>query len=320
MLLGSEAMIVSEKPVAPQQQGSEPGGRTLAGCVTDALGDLLAEPLAAGLYLVATPIGNLGDITLRALSVLARADVIYCEDTRHSAKLLQHYAIAAKTRPFHEHNEDREIDRAIRDLEAGKRIAVISDAGTPLLSDPGFRLVRAAAAAGIAIVSVPGPSAALTALTASGLPTDAFFFAGFLPPKQAARRARLAELSRIPGSLVIFEAPHRVAEALADMADVLGNRAAVIARELTKLHEEIARGDLSTLAAATAGETLKGEIVLVVGPGQAQPVSDEKINARLAEALNDMSLKDAAKALADELGVPKARIYALGIKAKDRDP
>jgi 16S rRNA (cytidine1402-2'-O)-methyltransferase len=288
--------------------------------VTGEIADLLAKPLTPGLYLVATPIGNLADMTLRALSVLARADIIYCEDTRHSAKLLQHYAIHAKTRPFHEHNEEREIERAIRDLESGKRIAMISDAGTPLLSDPGFKLVRAAAAAGVPVISIPGPSAALTALTASGLPTDFFFFAGFLPPKQAARRARLAELSQIPGSLVIFEAPHRVAEALADMADVLGERAAVIARELTKLHEDIARGSLRTLAEATFGETLKGEIVLVVGPGRAEPVSDETINARLAEALEGMSLKDAAKALADELGVPKARIYGLGIKAKDRSP
>jgi 16S rRNA (cytidine1402-2'-O)-methyltransferase len=160
----------------------------------------------------------------------------------------------------------------------------------------------------------------LAALTASGLPTDSFFFAGFLPPKQAARRARLVELSQIPGSLVIFEAPHRVAEALADMADVLGERAAVIARELTKLHEDIVRGSLRTLAEATFGETLKGEIVLVVGPGRAEPVSDETINARLAEALEGMSLKDAAKALADELGVAKARIYGLGIKAKGRSP
>jgi 16S rRNA (cytidine1402-2'-O)-methyltransferase len=246
--------------------------------------------------------------------------VIYCEDTRHSAKLLQHYAIAAKTRPFHEHNEEREIERAISDLESGKRIAMISDAGTPLLSDPGFKLVRAAAAAGVPVISIPGPSAALAALTASGLPTDSFFFAGFLPPKQAARRARLVELSQIPGSLVIFEAPHRVAEALADMADVLGERAAVIARELTKLHEDIVRGSLRTLAEATFGETLKGEIVLVVGPGRAEPVSDETINARLAEALEGMSLKDAAKALADELGVAKARIYGLGIKAKGRSP
>ena len=311
---------MSEKPIASHQQGGAPSGRKLGDSVADEISEHLAEPLAPGLYLVATPIGNLADITLRALSVLSRADVIYCEDTRHSAKLLQHYAIAAKTRPFHEHNEDREIDRAIRDLEAGKRIAVISDAGTPLLSDPGFRLVRAAAAVAIPIVPVPGPSAALAALTASGLPIDAFFFAGFLPPKQAARRARLSELSGIPGSLVIFEAPHRVAEALADMADVLGNRAAVIARELTKLHEEVVRGDLSSLAATTADETLKGEIVVVVGPRQALPISDEKINARLAEALNEMSLKDAAKALADELGVPKARIYGLGLKARDKRP
>ena len=298
-------------------RGSE-RGRSLTGCGMDEIGDLLAKPLAPGLYLVATPIGNLADITLRALSVLSRADVIYCEDTRHSAKLLQHYGIAAKTRPFHEHNEERETERAIRDLESGKRIAMISDAGTPLLSDPGFKLVRAAASAGIPVISVPGPSASLTALTASGLPTASFFFAGFLPPKQAARRARLAELSQIPGSLVIFEAPHRVAETLADMADVLGERPAAIARELTKLHEDIARGSLRTLAEATFGETLKGEIVLVVGPGQAEPVSDETISARLAEALEDMSLKDAAKALAEELGVPKARIYGLGIKVKGR--
>jgi 16S rRNA (cytidine1402-2'-O)-methyltransferase len=308
---------VSEDPSPSPQKGSE-GGRSLGDCVKGEIADLLAKPLAPGLYLVATPIGNLADMTLRALSVLSRADVIYCEDTRHSAKLLQHYAIAVRTRPFHEHNEEREIERAIRDLESGKRIAMISDAGTPLLSDPGFKLVRAATAAGIPVISIPGASAALTALTSSGLPTDSFFFAGFLPPKQAARRARLAELSQIPGSLVIFEAPHRVAEALADMADVLGERPAAIARELTKLHEDIVRGSLRTLAEATFGETLKGEIVLVVGPGQAKPVSDETISARLAEALEGMSLKDAAKALAEELGVPKARIYGLGIKAKGR--
>jgi 16S rRNA (cytidine1402-2'-O)-methyltransferase len=277
---------------------------------------MLFEPLTAALYLVATPIGNLGDITLRALSVLARADVIYCEDTRHSAKLLQHYAIPTRTRPFHEHNEDREIERAIADLEAGKRIAIVSDAGTPLLSDPGFKLVRAAAAAGIAIIPIPGASALLAALTASGLPTDAFFFAGFLPPKQAARRARLAELSQIPGSLVFYEAPHRVAETVADMASLLGGRQAVIARELTKLHEEVARGSLQTLAEATATEGLKGEVVIVVEPRQAEAVTDEALGARLADALEVMSLKDAAKALADELGVPKARVYGLGIKAK----
>jgi 16S rRNA (cytidine1402-2'-O)-methyltransferase len=277
----------------------------------------LAEPLAPGLYLVATPIGNLSDITLRALSVLARADVIYCEDTRHSAKLLQHYAIASRTRPFHEHNEDRESERILAELRSDRRVAIISDAGTPLLSDPGFKLVRAAAAEGIPVISVPGASALLSALTTSGLPTDSFFFAGFLPAKQAARRGRLSELSQIPGSLVFYEAPHRVAESIADMADLLGKRHAVVARELTKLHEELLRGSLIDLANTLTVDGLKGEVVIVIGPEQAQAVSDETLTARLAGALEVMSLKDAAKALADEFGVPKARVYGLGIKAKD---
>jgi 16S rRNA (cytidine1402-2'-O)-methyltransferase len=180
-------------------------------------------------------------------------------------------------------------------------------------------LVRAAAARGILVTSVPGPSAVLTALTTSGLPTDAFFFAGFLPPKQAARRTRLSEIAQIPGTLVIFEAPHRVEETLIDMADVLGDRAAVIARELTKLHETIARGTLRALAADGAGRSLKGEIVIVIGPAEPQAVSDEMINARLNQTAEDMSLKDAAKAIASELGVPKSRVYALGVKAKDQN-
>lgn len=282
-----------------------------------AISDLLGEPLAPGLYLVATPIGNLGDITLRALSVLARADIIYCEDTRHSAKLLQHYAIATRTRPFHDHNEEREGERVIAELKSDKRVAIISDAGTPLLSDPGFKLVRAAAAEGIPIIAVPGASALLSALTTSGLPTDAFFFVGFLPPKQAARRARLAELSSVPGSLVFYEAPHRVAETISDMAHLLGGRQAAIARELTKLHEDVIRGSLAELAEATPVDGVKGEVVIVVGPEQAQAVSDEALTARLNGALEVMSLKDAAKALADEFGVPKARVYGLGIKAKE---
>jgi 16S rRNA (cytidine1402-2'-O)-methyltransferase len=311
-------VFVSEKPISTRQEVSEVRTRGLSDRVNRALNALVDEPLAPGLYLVATPIGNLADITLRALSVLARADVIYCEDTRHSAKLLQHYAIVTPTRPFHEHNEDREIERALKDIGSGKRIAVISDAGTPLVSDPGFKLVRAAAKAGFAIVSIPGPSAVLTALTASGLPMDVFFFAGFLPPKRAARRARLGELSQIPGSLVLFEAPHRLAETLHDMAEVLGDRAVVIAREMTKLHEEIVRGSLKALAEATQDAAPKGEIVLIVGPQEAQPIGDEAIRARLSEALEVMSLKDAAKALAEELGVPKARVYGLGIKARSR--
>ncbi len=277
---------------------------------------LLSEPLAPGLYLVATPIGNLADITLRALSVLARADVIYCEDTRHSAKLLQHYAIGTRTRPFHDHNEERESERIIELLKSDRCVAIISDAGTPLLSDPGFKLVRAAAAEGVPVIAIPGPSALLSALTTSGLPTDAFFFAGFLPAKQAARRTRLTELSHIPGSLIFYEAPHRTAETLSDMAGLLGVRQAVIARELTKLHEEIVRGSLADLATATPVDGLKGEVVIVVGPEQVQAISDEVLSERLAGVLEVMSLKDAAKALADEFGVPKSRVYGLGIKAK----
>ena len=302
----------SHQPEPLSVAASRPGARA-----QDAIVRMLSEPLEAGLYLVSTPIGNLGDITLRALGVLARADVVYCEDTRHSAKLLQHYSITARMRPFHEHNEDREIERAIGELQAGKRIAIISDAGTPLLSDPGFKLVRAAAQAGVPVVPIPGASALLAALTASGLPTDAFFFAGFLPPKQASRRARLAELSAIPGSLVFYEAPHRAAETLQDMAELLGERQAVVARELTKMHEEIARGSLAELA-GTAPADMKGEVVIVAGPAQAQAVSDEMLGDRLAGALKVMSLKDAARALADEFGVPKARVYGLGIKSKGR--
>jgi len=278
---------------------------------------LANDNLAAGLYLVATPIGNLGDITLRALSVMARADIVYCEDTRHSAKLLQHFAIHATTRPLHDHNEDSERARVLRDLDAGKRIALISDAGTPLISDPGFKLVRDCAAAGYAVHCIPGPSSVITAIAASGLPTDAFFFAGFLPPKQAARRARLSELKVVPGTLIFFEAPQRVADSLADMADVLGMRDAVMARELTKLHEEMARGSLEALAADAKLRDLKGEIVLVVGPATAVEVTDGDIASRLATALQSMSLKDAAKAVADALGVPKTRVYDLGLKIKD---
>ncbi len=310
-------MLVSRDPRAADRQQTPPQASKLADRVKEALEDLAADPLASGIYLVATPIGNLADITLRALAVLSCADIVYCEDTRHSAKLLQHYSIAGKTLPLHEHNEDREIERVLSEAEAGKRIAIISDAGTPLLSDPGFRLVRTAASRKIPVISIPGPSAVLTALTTSGLPTDAFFFAGFLPPKQAARRTRLAEIAQIPSSLIIFEAPHRVEDALVDMADVLGNRAAVVARELTKLHETMARGTLRALADQYAGSALKGEIVIVVGPPEPQAVSDDAISVRLDEMLGEMSLKDAAKTIAGELGVPKSRVYALGVRAKD---
>lgn len=279
---------------------------------------LASEPLAPGLYLVATPIGNLGDITLRALSVLLRSDIIYCEDTRHSAKLLQHFSLHATTRPLHDHNEDGERVRVMRDLAAGKRIALISDAGTPLISDPGFKLVRDCAAAGLPVHCIPGPSSVITAIAASGLPTDAFFFAGFLPPKQAARRSRLVQLKLVPGSLIFFEAPQRTSDSLADMSDVLGLREAVMARELTKLHEEMARGSLAELAADVKTRDLKGEVVIVVGPATAAEASDDDIAERLEAALQTMSLKDAAKAVSDALNVSKTRVYDLGLKRKQR--
>jgi len=274
----------------------------------------LAASLAPGLYLVATPIGNLGDITLRAISVLARADVVLCEDTRHSRTLLAHFAIPTPARAYHEHNAARERPRVLAELEAGRRVALISDAGTPLISDPGWKLARAALDAGHRVEALPGASAALAALTVAGLPTDAFFFAGFLPPKAAARRTRIAELQNVPATLLFFEAPSRVAETLADLAAVLGDRPAALARELTKLHEEVRRAPLSELAAAVEGQSIKGEVVVLVGPPQKAQITDADIAARLEGALKDMSLRDAAKAVAEALGVPKSRVYELGLR------
>ena len=272
--------------------------------------------LAPGLYVVSTPIGNLGDITLRAIAVLARADAVLCEDTRHSRTLLSHFGIGTPARPYHEHNAAKERPRVLADLAAGQRIALISDAGTPLVSDPGWKLVREAIDAGHRVEALPGASATLSALAVAGLPTDAFLFAGFLPPKSAGRRTRIAELAAVPATLVFFEAPSRIAETIADLATVLGARPAAIARELTKLHEEVRRAPLDRLAADLEGETLKGEAVILVGPPQQGEVSDDDIAVRLAAALEQMSLRDAAKAVADALGVPKSRVYDLGLRLR----
>jgi 16S rRNA (cytidine1402-2'-O)-methyltransferase len=282
----------------------------------DELTALLAQPLAPGLYLVATPIGNLGDITLRALATLARADVLYCEDTRHSGTLLAHYAMARSLRPYHEHNAQRERPRVLGELAAGKTVALISDAGTPLVSDPGYKLVREAVAAGHRVVALPGPSAPLAALASAGLPTDTFLFAGFLPPKSAARRTRLAELKDVPATLILFEAPSRLAESLADIASVLGAREAAVARELTKLYEEVRRGPPAELAAWAGEAHPKGEMVLLVGPPVPAAVTDADIAAKLTPMLPVMSLSDAAKAAAEELGVAKARVYDIGVALK----
>ncbi|HZP10338.1 16S rRNA (cytidine(1402)-2'-O)-methyltransferase [Methyloceanibacter sp.] len=288
----------------------------------EALSELMARPLEPGLYLVATPIGNLADISLRALAVLARADVIAAEDTRHSKKLLSHFAISAEMTAYHEHNAERERPKLIARLRAGESIALISDAGTPLISDPGYKLVREALDAGIAVRSIPGASAVLAALTSSGLPTDTFLFAGFLPPKQAARRNRLEQVKTAPATLIFFETGPRLGASLTDMAVVLGPRAAVIARELTKLHETISRGSLDKLAAeAEASGMLKGEFVVVVGPPEAEEtdVSDAKIVEQLEKALNLESFRDAVRSVAEVLQVPRSRVYEIGLKLKRTD-
>jgi 16S rRNA (cytidine1402-2'-O)-methyltransferase len=288
--------------------------------VTAELARHLGEPLVPGLYLIATPIGNLADISLRALATLAKSDVIYCEDTRHSRTLVAHYGIGRTLRPYHEHNAEEQRPRILADLARGARISLISDAGTPLVSDPGYKLVRDAIADSHTVIAIPGASAVLTALSVAGLPTDTFLFAGFLPPRSGARRSRITELATVPASLIFFEAPTRVAETLGDLAETLGDRPAAIARELTKLHEDVRRGPLTTLAEQFAQSEPKGEIVIVVGPPGATTATDEAITAALQAALIHMSLRDAAKAVADRLSVPKARVYDLGLKLKSDKP
>jgi 16S rRNA (cytidine1402-2'-O)-methyltransferase len=269
---------------------------------------------AAGLYVVATPIGNLRDITLRALDVLAAADVIACEDTRVTEKLMSRYGLAGQRLPYHEHNAERMRPLLIEKLRAGAVVALVSDAGTPLISDPGFKLVREAIAEGIAVTTLPGASAALAALVLSGLPSDRFFFQGFLPPKETARRRVLGEIATLPATLIVYETGPRLAATLADMAALLGDRPAAIARELTKLYEELSRGNLAALAAhyAAAGAP-RGEIVIVVGGADEAAaraaLSDDDVDAALEAALATMSVKDASAVVAEATGRPRREVY-----------
>jgi 16S rRNA (cytidine1402-2'-O)-methyltransferase len=286
-------------------------------------GNRFAAPkLAAGLYLVATPIGNLGDISIRALQTLAAADLIACEDTRVSRKLLEHYGIATAVTPYHEHNAQIARPKLISRIAQGSAVALISDAGTPLISDPGFKLVREATEAGLAVHAVPGASSVLTALTVSGLPTDRFFFEGFLPAKASQRRARIAELARIPASLLLFESGPRIAETLADLASAFGAREASICRELTKLHEEVRRALLPELAAHYASDAeTRGEFVIVIAPPaeQAQP-EQQDIDAMIRAALARISVKDAVVEIVAATGLPRRDIYQRALElAKDRD-
>ena len=264
------------------------------------------------LYLVATPIGNLADITHRALQVLRDVDLIACEDTRHTHKLLQHYGITTKTISYHEHNEPQRAAQLIDSLQQGSDVAVVSDAGTPSISDPGFRLVRAAIENEIPVVPVPGPSALISALIAAGLPTDEFFFAGFLPSRSNARRTRLGELRAVPGTLIFYEAPHRLAATLKDAHEILGEREAVVARELTKLHEEIRRGLLSELSKQYENEEPRGEIVVlidrnVIGATIQQSTSVATLVDRFEQ--DGLDHRAALKKAARELGLSRAEAY-----------
>ncbi len=272
-----------------------------------------AEKLAPGLHVVATPIGNLKDISFRALSTLAAADAVIAEDTRVTRNLLAYYGVATPLVAYHEHNAAVVRPHLVARLESGATLALVSDAGTPLVSDPGFKLVQEALEKGVHVTAVPGPSAVLAALVVAGLPTDRFFFEGFLPHKSGPRRARLAELAGVPGTLVFFESPRRIAETLTDAAAVLGPRPAAIARELTKLYETVRRDRLDALAAALAGEEPpRGEIVLLVAPPQAGAAEQAEVDldARLMEALETYSLKDAASVVAAATGQPRRQVYA----------
>lgn len=280
-----------------------------------------APALAAGLYLVATPIGNLRDITLRALDTLCAADVIACEDTRTAQRLLSAHGIRRPTLALHDHNEGAVADRLVARIAEGQAVALVSDAGTPLVSDPGYRLVQAALEAGVRVTSLPGPCAAIAALQLAGLPVDRFLFAGFLPAKSGARRRVLEELKPVAATLVFYEAPHRLLETLADAAAVLGPRPATVARELTKLFEEARRGSLTQLDAhyAEAGPP-KGEIVLLIGPPLPADAAEaaEDVDTLLRRALATLSVKEAAAAVAAATDRPRRDIYrrALDIAAE----
>jgi 16S rRNA (cytidine1402-2'-O)-methyltransferase len=271
---------------------------------------------ACGLYLVATPIGNLGDIGARAIAVLGAVDAVLCEDTRHSGRLMAALGLKTRLKPYHEHNAARVRPGLLDELARGASMALISDAGMPAIADPGHKLVKDAIDAGVLVTAVPGPSAVLMALVISGLPTDRFFFQGFLPAKASARRKALAELAPIPATLVLFESPHRLAPCLADAAAALGARPAAIARELTKLHEEVRRGSLEELAQALATEpTPKGEIVVVIGPpAEAQTaVDNETLDQLLAAALAEHGPSRAAALVAEQTGQPRAAVYKRAI-------
>ncbi len=270
-----------------------------------------SKPIEPGLYPVATPIGNLGDVTIRALEVLSAVDLIVCEDTRVTRTLLDRYGIKRPMAAYHEHNAARERPRMMAMLRGGMRLALVSDAGTPLISDPGYKLVEEAVAEGVKVIPIPGPSALLAALVAAGLPTDAFLYLGFLPARTTARRARLASFAGVPVTLICYEAPHRAAETLADMAEVLGpDRPGALARELTKRFEQVRRGTLAALAEGAVTDPPRGEIVLLAGPPLERPAPEEDLDALLKAALETTGPGQAAAEIAKATGLPRKDVYA----------
>ena len=278
-----------------------------------------AEPLAPGLHVVATPIGNMGDITIRALATLAAADTVLCEDTRTSGRLMERFAIRTRLQPYHEHNAQKVRPEILERLTQGATIALISDAGMPLVSDPGFRLVKEAAERGIPVTACPGASAVLTGLALSGLPTDRFLFAGFLPQKQGERRRVLAEFAHLRATLIFFESPHRIVDTLNDLAGALPGRDVAVTRELTKLHEEVLRGSAEAIAGQLAGRpSVKGEITLIIGPpSEDEAVSEQDLDAAISQALAEMPASKAASEVAKRFNLNRQDIYQRIIARKD---
>ncbi len=274
-----------------------------------------AAKAVPGLHLVATPIGNLGDITLRALETLAGVDIIACEDTRITRRLTDRYAISAQLKPYHEHNAALARPKILEKLSQGASIALVSDAGTPLISDPGFKLVREVCAAGHAVLALPGPSSVLTALSVAALPTDRFFFEGFLPSRQGARRARLTELARIDATLVMFDSGNRVQDTLAALAGIMAGRDAAICREMTKMHEDIRRAPVAELARSADTLETRGEFVLVIGPpARALAMATDELDELLRSSLARDSVKDAVAHAVELSGRPRREIYARALE------
>jgi 16S rRNA (cytidine1402-2'-O)-methyltransferase len=277
------------------------------------------QPLSPGLYIVATPIGNLGDITARAAETLRSVDYILAEDKRVTAKLLAHLGVKAPMTAYHDHSDEALRGRILEDLRH-KSVALVSDAGTPLISDPGYKLVRAARKAGLAIHTLPGPSAAIAALTLAGLPTDRFLFLGFLPAKAKARSDAIAEVANVRASLVLYEGGSRLGESLAALAQMLGPRDAAVVREITKFYEETVTGTLEELAERYAKAPPKGEIVIVVAPPpEREEASEEELETAIREALTRLSPSRASAEVAERLGVPRKRAYSLALQLGGKD-